>query len=42
MAFKEYGSFDAVGLADLVRRKQVSAHELLDEAIARTAKVDPL
>src|SRR6478735_3123141 len=41
MAFKEYGSFDAVGLADLVRRKQVSAHELLDEAIARTAKVDP-
>jgi amidase len=40
MAFKEYGSFDAVGLADLVRRKQVSASELLDEAIARTAKVD--
>jgi hypothetical protein len=27
--------YDAVGLADLVRRKQVSAHELLDEAIAR-------
>ena len=41
MAFKEYGKHDAVGLADLVRRKQVSAHELLDEAIARTAKVDP-
>jgi amidase len=40
MAFKEYGSFDAVGLADLVRKKQVSASELLDEAIARTAKVD--
>lgn len=40
MAFKEYGNFDAVGLADLVRRKQVSAGELLDEAIARTAKVD--
>jgi amidase len=40
MAFKEYGSFDAVGLADLVRRKQVSARELLDEAIARTARVD--
>ena len=33
--------YDAVGLADLVRKKQVSAHELLDEAIARTAKVDP-
>src|SRR6202795_3867563 len=41
MAFKENGNFDAVGLADLVRRKQVSAADLLDEAIARTAKVDP-
>src|SRR5271167_3869615 len=41
MAFKEYGSYDAVGLADLVRKKQVSPKELLDEAIARTAKVDP-
>ena len=30
MAFKEYGSYDAVGLADLVRMKQVWAHELLD------------
>jgi len=41
MAFTEYGRHDAVGLADLVRNKQVSAGELLDEAIARTAKVDP-
>src|ERR1700732_4466257 len=41
MAFREYGSYDAIGLADLVRKKQVSAKELLDEAIARTAKVDP-
>src|ERR1700680_1251499 len=41
MAFKEYGSYDGMGLADLVRKKQVSARELLDEAIARTAKVDP-
>src|ERR1700730_1099864 len=41
MAFREYGNFDAVGLADLVRSKEVSAKELLDEAIARTAKVDP-
>ena len=35
MAFKEYGNYDGVGLADLVRKKQVSAGELLDEAIAR-------
>jgi amidase/6-aminohexanoate-cyclic-dimer hydrolase len=41
MAFKEYGSFDAVGLAGLVKSKQVSPKELLDEAIARTEKVDP-
>jgi amidase len=41
MAFREYGNYDGVGLADLVRNKQVSAAELLDEAIARTAKVDP-
>ena len=41
MAFKEYGSYDAIGLAELVRNKQVSAAELLDEAIARTARVDP-
>ncbi|WP_291568244.1 hypothetical protein [Bradyrhizobium sp.] len=41
MAFREYGSYDAVGLAELVRKRQVSAGELLDEAIARTTKVDP-
>ena len=38
---KEYGNYDAVGLATLVRSKQVSARELLDEAIARTEKIDP-
>src|SRR5258708_317087 len=41
MAFKEYGNYDAVGLAELVRRRQVTPRELLDEAITRTAKVDP-
>ena len=41
MAFREYGNYDAVGLAELVRDKQVTAGELLDEAIARTAKIDP-
>jgi amidase len=41
MAFKEYGNYDAVGLAELVRKKQVTAGELLDEAIVRTARVDP-
>ena len=40
MAFKEYGSYDGVGLADLVRQKEVTPKELLDEAIARTESVD--
>ncbi len=41
MAFKEYGNYDAIGLAELVRNRQVTPGELLDEAITRTAKVDP-
>jgi len=41
MAFKEYGSYDAVGLAELISKKQVTAKDLLDEALTRTAKVDP-
>jgi amidase len=41
MAFKEFGNYDAVGLAELVRSKHVAARELLDEAIDRTAKIDP-
>src|SRR4051812_4504642 len=41
MAFKEYGNYDAVGLAELVRKKDVTARELLDEAIARTEQIDP-
>ena len=41
MTFREYGNYDAVGLAELVRDKQVTASELLDEAIERTVKIDP-
>ena len=41
MGFKEYGNYDTVGLAELVRNKQVTPRELLDEAVARTTKVDP-
>ena len=41
MAFKEYGDHDGMGLARLVRTKEVSARELLDEAVARTARIDP-
>ena len=37
----EYFSYDALGLAELVRTKQISSTELLDVAIALTEKLDP-
>ena len=39
--FAEYEHYDALGLADLVRRRQVSADELLDAAIARVENRNP-
>ena len=39
--FKEYGSYDGLGLAALVKKGEVSASEVLDEAIARTQAIDP-
>ncbi len=39
--FTEYENFDALGLADLVRRKQVSAEELLESAILRVETRNP-
>jgi len=41
MAFAEYAQYDAVGLAELVARKQVTPLELADEAIARIEKHNP-
>lgn len=40
-AFKEYEQYDALGLADLVRRKQVKPEELLDAAIERVEARNP-
>lgn len=39
--FSEYDQYDALGLAGLVRNKEVSARELLDEAIRRREAVNP-
>jgi amidase len=41
VTFAEYGRYDALGLAELVRTGQVAAVELLDEALARTARINP-
>ena len=40
MDFEDYRRHDAVGLAELVARREVSATELLDAAVARMAEVD--
>ncbi|WP_259365013.1 amidase [Psychrobacter sp. GP33] len=39
--FKEYTHYDALGLAELVKSKQVSAKELLDAAIHQANKINP-
>jgi len=41
MTFEEYAQYDAVGLAELIAKKDVSASELLDAAIARMEAVNP-
>jgi Asp-tRNA(Asn)/Glu-tRNA(Gln) amidotransferase A subunit family amidase len=39
--FADYERYDALGLADLVRRREVTADELLDAALARMAARNP-
>jgi len=39
--FNDYTRYDAVGLAQLVRAREVSAEELLEAAIARAERVNP-
>ena len=41
MAIAEYSKLDGLGLAQLVKTKQVTPLELLDEAIARTEALNP-
>ncbi len=39
--FKEFDQYDALGLAELVGKGEVSASELLEESIARAERVNP-
>ena len=39
--FKEYDKYDGIGLAELVKNKEISAAELCEEAIARIERVNP-
>ena len=42
MAFAEYSEYDGLGLAELVRRGEVSAPELVEEAISRIERHNPV
>ena len=42
MGFADYEDYDALGLAGLVARGEVSAEELLDEAVARMERLNPV
>ena len=39
--FKEYLQYDATGLAALIARREVSASDVLDAALARLEAVNP-
>jgi len=39
--FQEYGQYDGMGLAELVKKKEISPAELCEEAISRIEKVNP-
>jgi amidase len=39
--FSEYDNYDGLGLAELVRKKEVKPNELVEEAISRIEKLNP-
>jgi amidase len=41
MNFQDYNQYDAIGLAELIRKGEVSPLEVLEAAIARTEQVNP-
>nr|WP_174505835.1 amidase family protein [Acinetobacter sp. Marseille-Q1620] len=41
MKYSEYLQYDGLGLAELVKNKEIQAHELLEIAIQRTEKINP-
>jgi amidase len=40
-AFPEYDRYDALGIAELIRKKEATPEELCEEAIARIEKINP-
>ncbi|HOO47053.1 MAG TPA: amidase, partial [Deltaproteobacteria bacterium] len=39
--FREYDRYDGLGLAELIRNKEVSAKEVCEEAISRIENLNP-
>ena len=39
--FKEYDQYDGLGLAELVKKNEISAAEICEEAIVRIERVNP-
>ena len=39
--FKEYDQYDGLGLAELVKKKEISSAEICEEAIIRIERVNP-
>ena len=39
--FKDYDAYDGLGLAELIAKRQVSPEDVLEEAIARSERVNP-
>ncbi len=39
--FAEYDRYDALGLAELVKNKEITAEELCEEAIKRIERINP-
>ena len=42
MSFSEYSRHDGLGLAQLIAKKEISAAEVLEEAIARAERLNPM
>ena len=40
MGFAEYGDYDGLGLAELVKNKEVKPSEIIDEAISRAEAIN--
>ena len=40
LPIQEYSRFDALGLADLIRRREASVEEVLEAALTRTREVN--